>query len=317
MEEKTQFAVLIDSENVSARYAQIIFDEMEKYGYASVRRIYGNWSTRGNGWNEKLLLEYSITPVQQFSYTQGKNATDMAMVIDAMDLLYQNKVEGFCLVTSDSDFTRLAVRLREENKYVLGMGESKTPKALTRACNRFLLLNLIAESGKENANNNEDNFVTSIEDIEKAAQTLINESSKGRMELGLLGSRLSERFPDFDVRNYGYSKLSVFVEDGLSHFEVVRENNRNFVIAKDKLDVKDIKSEVISIIERNDGSVDNLSVINDELKEKHKGFDIKAYGYSRISSFLRSIRGIKVDENTVRIDKDKEKDRRERGRRSE
>lgn len=113
MEEKIQFAVLIDAENISSKYAQIIFDELEKYGFASCRRIYGNWS-KENGWKEGTLLEHSITPIQQFSYTSGKNSTDMAMVIDAMDLLYQNKVDGFCLVTSDSDFTRLAMRLREE-----------------------------------------------------------------------------------------------------------------------------------------------------------------------------------------------------------
>ena len=137
MEEKLQFAVLIDAENVSAKYAAVIFDELEKYGYASCRRIYGNWS-KENGWKEEILLAYSIIPIQQFSYTAGKNSTDIAIVIDAMDLLYQRKVDGFCLVTSDSDFTRLAMRLREEKKYVLGMGESKTPLALTRACNKFI-----------------------------------------------------------------------------------------------------------------------------------------------------------------------------------
>lgn len=113
MEEKLQFAVLIDAENVSAKYAAVIFDELEKYGYASCRRIYGNWS-KENGWKEEILLAYSIIPIQQFSYTAGKNSTDIAIVIDAMDLLYQRKVDGFCLVTSDSDFTRLAMRLREE-----------------------------------------------------------------------------------------------------------------------------------------------------------------------------------------------------------
>ena len=124
-EEKNQFAVLIDADNISPKYAPIIFQELEAYGFPSCRRIYGNWS-KANGWNEELLLEYSIIPVQQFSYTSGKNATDMAMVIDAMDLLYGKKVDGFCIVTSDSDFTRLAMRLREEHMYVIGMGESKS-----------------------------------------------------------------------------------------------------------------------------------------------------------------------------------------------
>ncbi len=299
MEEKTQFAVLIDSENISAKFARVIFDELEKYGYASVRRIYGNWS-KGNGWHDKLLLEYSITPIQQFSYTQGKNSTDMAMVIDAMDLLYQNKVEGFCLVTSDSDFTRLAIRLREENKYVLGMGESKTPMALTRACNRFVHLNLIDENDKDIAGSQDRESVTPIEDIEASIRTMINESSHGRMELGSVGSRLTERYPDFDVRNYGYSKLSVFL-DSFKHFEIVKENRRNYIVASDSLSVEDIRKEIMDIILRNMGSVDNLSVINDELKEKHKGFDIKTFGYSRFSSFVKAMPGVVVEDNTVRL----------------
>ena len=146
---KLEFAVLIDSDNISSKYAASIFEELEKYGFASCRRIYGNWSNKGNGWTENILLEYSIIPIQQFSYTSGKNATDMAMVIDAMDLLYKDKVDGFCLVTSDSDFTRLAMRLREEKKYVLGMGESKAPAALTRSCNKFIYLNLIDDKSQE------------------------------------------------------------------------------------------------------------------------------------------------------------------------
>lgn len=309
MEEKMQFAVLIDAENISSKYVGVIFDELEKYGYASCRRIYGNWS-KGNQWRERVLLEYSIIPIQQFSYTAGKNSTDMAMVIDAMDLLYQNKVDGFCLVTSDSDFTRLAMRLREENKYVLGMGESKTPIALTRACNRFIHLNLIDESAKENGDNggmhSEDtDYITSIEELEKTILVMINESSKGRMELGTVGRRLSERYPDFDVRNYGYSKLSVFVGNELPHLNIVRDNNRNYLTKSEQLDIEVIRNEVMEIIRRNQGVVDNLSVINDELKERHKGFDLKDYGYSRISGFLRSMKNLLVEENTVRIKRQK------------
>lgn len=312
MEEKTQFAVLIDAENVSAKYASIIFDELEKYGFASCRRIYGNWS-KGSGWKEQILLEYSIIPIQQFSYTAGKNSTDMAMVIDAMDLLYQNKVDGFCLVTSDSDFTRLAMRLREENKYVIGMGESKTPPALTRACNRFIHLNLIDESGKENnetdTNNvhdeNNPNYVTSIKDLEKSILSMLNESSKGRVDLGAIGSRLSEKYPDFDVRNYGYSKLSVFIHEELPGFQITREGNHNFVSKNGQIEREDIKNEVIEMIKKNKGMIDNLSIINDELKQRHKGFDLHDYGYSRISSFLRSINGLIVEENSVKLKKKK------------
>lgn len=312
MEEKMQFALLIDAENVSAKYASIIFDELEKYGFASCRRIYGNWS-KGMGWKEELLLEYSIIPIQQFSYTSGKNSTDMAMVIDAMDLLYQNKVDGFCLVTSDSDFTRLAVRLREENKYVIGMGESKTPPALTRACNRFIHLNLIGESDKEtsemeavNSNDNNDpNYVTSIKDLEKSILSMINESSKGMVDLGTIGRRLGERYPDFDVRNYGYSKLSVFINEEMPGFYISREKNHNYVQKGELIETEEIKDEVVRIIKSNNGVIDNLSIINDKLKEAHNGFDLHDYGFSRFSSFLRSIEGLVVEENRVKLKKKK------------
>lgn len=312
MEEKMQFALLIDAENVSAKYASIIFDELEKYGFASCRRIYGNWS-KGMGWKEELLLEYSIIPIQQFSYTSGKNSTDMAMVIDAMDLLYQNKVDGFCLVTSDSDFTRLAVRLREENKYVIGMGESKTPPALTRACNRFIHLNLIGESDKEtsemeapnSSDNNDTNYVTSIKDLEKSILSMINESSKGMVDLGTIGRRLGERYPDFDVRNYGYSKLSVFINEEMPGFYISREKNHNYVQKGELIETEEIKEEIVQIIKSNNGVIDNLSIINDKLKEAHNGFDLHDYGFSRFSSFLRSIQGLVVEENRVKFKKKK------------
>ena len=193
-EEKNQFAVLIDADNISPKYAPIIFQELEAYGFPSCRRIYGNWS-KANGWNEELLLEYSIIPVQQFSYTSGKNATDMAMVIDAMDLLYGKKVDGFCIVTSDSDFTRLAMRLREEHMYVIGMGESKTPVALTRACNKFIHLNLIyeADRGKEeDMESDEIENVTSLDEISYTIADIISENGNAPVDLGKIGNRLNE-----------------------------------------------------------------------------------------------------------------------------
>lgn len=309
MEEKLQFAVLIDAENISAKYASVIFDELEKYGFASCRRIYGNWS-RENGWKEEQLLGYSIIPIQQFSYTSGKNSTDMAMVIDAMDLLYQNKVDGFCIVTSDSDFTRLAMRLREEKKYVLGMGESKAPLALTRACNKFIHLNLIGESGKDNNHKDiveqdesgQDN-VTSIENVETAILTMLNESGGESLGLSPVGQRLSEKFPDFDVRNYGYSKLSVFLAEKMPHFKVVCEGNNYYVKKREQIEREEIEKEILAMIKKNKGVVDNLAVINDELTKRHSGFDLKDYGYSRISGFLRSMKGVIVEGNRVKLKK--------------
>ncbi|MBQ2084406.1 MAG: NYN domain-containing protein, partial [Firmicutes bacterium] len=135
-----RFAVLIDADNISDRYIKTILDEMAGEGEVTYKRIYGDWTKPALAPWKKVLLEYSVTPIQQYSYTTGKNATDSAMIIDAMDILYSGNVEGFCLVTSDSDFTRLASRLRESGMLVVGMGEKKTPKAFTTACNKFKYL---------------------------------------------------------------------------------------------------------------------------------------------------------------------------------
>ena len=319
IEDKKQFAVLIDSDNISAKYAGSIFNEIENYGYASFRRIYGNWSGKSNGWKEQVLLENSITPVQQFSYTTGKNSTDMAMVIDAMDILYSGKVDGFCLVTSDSDFTRLAMRLREENMYVIGMGESKTPMALTKACNKFIHLNLInkqvadtetmsvingqKKGGKVSAEEEHGSAVTPLIQIEDAIISIINDKeNKGKATyLGELGSRLNDRFTDFDVRNYGYTKLMVFLQDTCPRLSLYQQDSAWAVGLHEQLDREKLEREIQVFIQKNGGQVDNLSLIYEEIHKKHSSFDIKDYGYSRLSSFLRSIRSLSVSGNTVSL----------------
>ena len=327
--EKMQFAVLIDADNISSKYAVTIFEELEKYGLTSYRRIYGNWS-KGNGWSEGLLLEHSIMPVQQFSYTTGKNATDMAMVIDAMDILYKNKVQGFCLVTSDSDFTRLAMRLREENMFVLGMGESKTPLALTRACNKFIHLNLVAEqnmdediamgtrnsqdtrnnpdekhgrtgeyAGSQDAVSTEEQNVTSIADVRQVILTLINESGGRQVDLARVGNRLNDKFTDFDVRNYGYYKLSTMIDQELPDLHVKKISNQYYVERRSNLTKEELEREICHMIEKNGGMVENLASLNDELHKKYRQLDFKQFGYSRISSFLRSLNSVTVHENEV------------------
>ena len=325
--EKMQFAVLIDADNISSKYAVTIFEELEKYGLTSYRRIYGNWS-RANGWSEGMLLEYSIMPVQQFSYTTGKNATDMAMVIDAMDILYKNKVQGFCLVTSDSDFTRLAMRLREENMFVLGMGESKTPVALTRACNKFIHLNLVAEQNLEermpaeergsagekrfrtgdgsaaaDAEAAEEQNVTSLSEVRQVILALINENGGKHVDLAQLGNRLNDKFTDFDVRNYGYSKLSTMIDQELTDLHVKKMSNQYYVERRSTLTKEELEQEICRMIEKNGGMVENLASLNDELHKKYKQLDFKQFGYSRISSFLRSLNSVTVHENEVYLKK--------------
>ena len=149
MEEK-RFALLIDADNISAKYIAAIIDEMTKYGSITYKRLYSDWTNNQTVKWKKELLEYSITPIQQFSNTVGKNATDSALIIDAMDILYTNSVEGFCIVSSDSDFTRLAARLRESGMEVIGMGEEKTPRSFRSACNVFTTLeNLLDQDDDE------------------------------------------------------------------------------------------------------------------------------------------------------------------------
>ena len=306
--ERMQFAVLIDADNISSKYAATIFEELDKFGLSTYRRIYGNWS-RANGWNEGMLLEYSIMPVQQFSYTTGKNATDMAMVIDAMDILFKNKVQGFCLVTSDSDFTRLAMRLREESMFVLGMGESKTPLALTRACNRFIHLNLVAEQNKaledsgDMGDGAEEQNVTSVTEVRQAILALINENGGKQVDLARIGNRLNDRFSDFDVRNYGYTKLSTMVAQELPDVSLKKVNNQQYVERRSTLTKAELEREICSMIEKNGGMIDNLSTLNDELHKKYKQLDFNQFGYSRISSFLRSLKSVTVHENQVTLRK--------------
>ena len=305
-----QFAVLIDADNISSKYAATIFEELEKFGFSTYRRIYGNWS-KGNGWNEGMLLEYSIMPVQQFSYTTGKNATDMAMVIDAMDILFKNKVQGFCLVTSDSDFTRLAMRLREENMFVLGMGESKTPMALKRACNKFIHLNLVAEQNKatsaepeEMELEPEEQNVTPISEVRQAILSVINENEGKQVDLARVGNRLNDKFSDFDSRNYGYSKLSTMVNQEMPELHVFKKNHLYYVERCSSLTKEELEREICLMIEKSGGVVENLSTLNDELHKKYKQLDFKQFGFSRISSFLRSMKTVKVHENQVMLKDD-------------
>ncbi len=256
MLEEKRFAVLIDADNVSAKYIKYILDELTGYGVATYKRIYGDWTKPSAGSWKDVLLENSVTPVQQYGYTVGKNATDSAMIIDAMDILYSGNVEGFCIVSSDSDFTKLASRLRESGMLIVGMGERKTPKPFIAACNQFKYLDVLAESEKKSmemeenhaksdvnkdknkkaavkkgkelepdlnkvmkapvATENGDTVknMTDISVIKSAIIKMMNEvdEEEQRMNMGELGSRLVKRYPDFDVRNYGDTKLSKFLK---------------------------------------------------------------------------------------------------------
>ena len=267
MASDSRFAVLIDADNVSVKYIKIILDEISKDGIATYKRIYGDWTNPSLISWKSTLLDNSIIPIQQYSYTTGKNSTDSAMIIDAMDILYSGRVEGFCLVSSDSDFTRLAARLRESGMTVIGMGESKTPNSFIAACNKFKYLDILSAADEEEP---EEAAAPKAEPVKKAAQpkkaapkaakkpkeepkaekekpaetkkqqekaieeprtslhtirrslrTIVRENSDedNWMMVSQVGNLLDKRYPDFDVRNFGFSKLTPFLES-LDMFEI-------------------------------------------------------------------------------------------------
>jgi hypothetical protein len=230
-------AVLIDADNAPAAIVEGLFEEIAKYGVASVKRIYGDWTGPQLGGWKKVLLDYSIQPIQQFAYTKGKNATDSALIIDAMDLLYTRRFDGFCLVSSDSDFTRLASRLREEGLTVYGFGEEKTPRPFVAACDKFIYIELLrdetapvansetpaepspaADSSKGMAPENRKKPKAPVSFISKILDDIADED--GWAHLGSLGANITKLRPEFDARTHGYKKLSDLIKAYPHAFEL-------------------------------------------------------------------------------------------------
>ena len=206
-----KLAVLIDADNAQPSIVDGLLVEIAKYGTANVKRIYGDWTRSGlKGWKE-VLLEYSIQPIQQFGYTSGKNATDSALIIDAMDLLYTAKFDGFCIVSSDSDFTKLASRIREAGLFVYGFGEKKTPKAFVSACDKFIFTEVLrtqddsSEKIKRETTNELKKDTKLVNLLRNAVEASSDDS--GWAHLASVGSNVAKQAPEFDPRNYGYKKL--------------------------------------------------------------------------------------------------------------
>jgi uncharacterized LabA/DUF88 family protein len=226
-EGNAHLAVLIDADNADSSIIEGLLAEVSRFGVASVKRIYGDWTnTRLNKWKDTLLA-HSIQPMQQFGYTTGKNATDSAMIIDAMDLLHSGEFDGFCLVSSDSDFTRLASRLRESGKRVYGFGERKTPEAFVKACDQFIY-NEIFRAAPVNDDDSRSRVAASELRQDRALVSLIRSAidaasgENGWAGLGQVGNIILKQKPDFDPRTYGYSKLSGLV-DAIGLFTISRQ----------------------------------------------------------------------------------------------
>jgi uncharacterized LabA/DUF88 family protein len=224
-------AVLIDADNIPYSNIKGMLDEIAKLGLPTIKRIYGDWTKPTvSGW-KPALLEHAITPIQQYSYTTGKNATDSAMIIDAMDILHSDKVDGFCLVSSDSDFTRLAIRLRESGMLVVGLGEKKTPKPFIVACDKFIYIEIIGKHKQPKLPSTKSQ--TSVVETETELDTIDNAfiqllkttvedlaDDNGWAFLAEVGNLIIKKKPDFDPRNYGFLKLTPLIKSMDEYFEV-------------------------------------------------------------------------------------------------
>lgn len=235
MEQELKLAVLIDGDNIPSAYIKEMMEEIAKYGNPTIKRIYGDWTKPHLERWKSVLLENAISPVQQYGYTTGKNATDSAMIIDAMDILYSEKVTGFCLVSSDSDFTRLATRLREAGMKVFGIGEKKTPNLFIVACDKFIYIEILKKRSATIAKPGSKEAASSKEEVEKITPQLIKLLSTtiddaaeedGWAFLGDVGSLLVKKQPNFDSRNYGFEKLTPLIHS-TGKFEIEQRSNPN------------------------------------------------------------------------------------------
>jgi len=279
-----RFAVLIDADNVSDKYIKIILDEISNDGEVTYKRIYGDWTKPALAPWKKVLLEHSVTPIQQYSYTTGKNATDSAMIIDAMDILYSGSVEGFCLVSSDSDFTRLASRLRESGMMVVGMGEQKTPKPFITACNKFKYLDILAGEGKKH----KAKAAAKAEKAEKA-----DKPEKAQDKAEKTADKKALPAPKAKVKNLPQVK-SEPVPENLSDAEI-EEKEENEITSLEE--ITEALHAILAEESDEDGWV-STSDLGSRLVKRYSDFDVRNYGFPKLTPFLKSLRGFEM--RTVR-----------------
>lgn len=277
--DERQYAVLVDAENVSPKYIHIIFDEASNYGITTYRRIYGDWtSTRNNGWKE-VLLDNSITPIQQYSYTDGKNSSDSAMIIDAMDILYTEKVDGFIIVSSDSDFTRLASRLRESGMSVIGMGESKTPGAFISACNSFKYLDILYQSLES-------------EEDEPEEEEVPKQADKGKQSFNITPKEAKKKNGN-DRKKYQYTKKQK---------QNTSQKSSNKPQPQTKLMTIRRALKTIILENSDDDSWISLANLGNHLSKRFPDFDVRNYGHKKLVTFVQSLNDFEIDRRSVSSD---------------
>lgn len=306
MENDKKFALLIDADNISPKYIDIILTETVNYGIASIRRIYGDWTDNAKrSWKECLLLN-SLTPVQQFSNTTGKNASDSAMIIDAMDILYGNHVDGFVIASSDSDFTALARRLKEDGKMVIGMGESKTPMPFIKVCDQFKTLDVLFES-KRNEDKNNGVPITSLATIQKAVMEIIDEQTEEGdfLQMSKLSTLLQKRYPDFDYRVYKFSKFSQMLKS-FSDIELTMRGTE-WVVGKKGAETvpADIQRTVLEIVEEKTRGGEWMAVgsLLNGIRQKYPKFDYHNYGFSQFHKMLKSFHELEFKQKNSQVRK--------------
>jgi uncharacterized protein (TIGR00288 family) len=313
--EERKLALLIDAENTSSKYIDAIISELKKYGVITYQRMYGDFTSPALAdWHRKAL-NHAIVPIQQPRYSSGKNASDIMLVIDAMDILYQDKTDGFCIVTSDSDFTRLVNRLREEGMMVIGMGKSDASKTFIAACNEYKFLDKIIDEdvkevtkeegkgkGRSQSNNDKNNSITPVGDIKSAINELIQQSENDgehALNLGSLKSNLQRLYPDFDERNYGYSSMRKFITEA-TKFETMQRGSTIYVM-RDSEHGNHTEDQVRRFVLTAAENEVEMGVLGRMICEHFPDFKYKDLGYSRLSQYVRGIKEVKIDNNVVSL----------------
>lgn len=304
MEKK--IALLIDAENTSSKYIDTIMEEVKQYGDVTFQRMYGDFSSsKMVDWTKKAL-DFAIVPIHQSIYTTGKNAADIMLVIDAMDIMFQNNVDGFCIVSSDSDFTRLANRLRESGKMVIGMGMTSASKTFISACNEYKFLDKLFEDFEnEESDDSFKSAMTPISEIKKAINRIVQEAeSKGELaNLGSAKSTIQRQFPDFDERNYGYTLFRKLVEEETKFKLKQNGSTVNIVRVVKKQDEDILHKSIYNLLSRNKSK--NIGQLKKELIQAvniNIDSKIKGEGYNKFSTYLKNLDGvIVVDNNSVKL----------------
>lgn len=292
-----RIALLIDAENTSVQYIDVVLKELKQYGDITVQRMYGDFSSKSmHEWANKGL-EYAIVPIHQARYTATKNASDIMLVIDAMDILFQGTADVFCIVTSDSDFTRLASRLREGGKKVIGMGKSNASKTFINACNEYKFLDKISED-EEDDDISYESAITPLSEIKKALNYMIQqaENSGEMLNMGSAKSQLQREFVDFDERNYGYTVFRKFIEEDTKY--VVKIEGSSAYITRKNQDKKADTNELVEvfILEKAKKKME-LGSLGQELTKQFPNFKYKDLGYSKLSKYIQSVNGIEIKKN--------------------